>query len=228
MGCKKFCGEDFSDEKKRGNFLLDDSKNMLEEKATLTVGQRNIKFGKYTWRVLDIWGTKALLLAENILEKRTYHQKFECVTWEKCDLRKYLNGEFLQNFSGEEQARIVHVANKNPDNPWYRTEGGNSTLDRVFLLSINEIVKYFGDSGQLWKRNTEGYIDDQYNSERIAADAAGKECFWWLRSPGGDNHDAAYIDGGSIGIRGYAVDDSDDISYGGVRPALWLDFSQAQ
>jgi len=188
--------------------------------ASLTVGNV-IQFGKYKWRVLDVRDGKALLLAESIIEKRAYHNERTAITWEHCDLRKYLNGDFLNSF-GAEKERIAQVQNANPNNQWFeKIRGGNSTSDRVFLLSIEEVVKYFGDSGQLRKRpKREFWISDEYNTARIArlADGGGA-WWWWLRSPGGHGYGAAGVDhDGYLDVSGGDVSGAE----GGVRPALWL------
>ncbi|MDR1136141.1 MAG: DUF6273 domain-containing protein [Clostridiales Family XIII bacterium] len=195
--------------------------------------KRNIELGKYKWRVLDKQADKALLLAEYIIEKRPYDiLGFEDATWESCTLREYLNNEFFSEFSRLEQAGILKTRNANPDNQWYKTNGGNRTTDKVFLLSIDELVKYFGDSGDLasrkgwyWSNNKfelkdgKGYcINDRYNYERVAK-YGNDWAWWWLRSPGLDSSDAAYVDHDGVlyldGSRVYYEN-------GGVRPALWL------
>ena len=64
------------------------------------------------------------------------------------------------------------------------SRSGNATKDRIFLLSIEEVVKYFGDSGQFKNRPKDAYfIEDQYNSARIAEDADGIVFWWWRRPP---------------------------------------------
>lgn len=182
----------------------------------LTAGQRNVSFGSYSWRVLDVQDGKALLLAEDILEKRRYHSSETSVTWENCELREYLNGEFLRRFCSNEQDRIAKTENRNENNQWYCTSGGADTEDKVFLLSIEEVVKYFGDSGQLLQKSK--HIDDQYNNVRKAT-CQEKNLCWWLRSPGHSDDRAAnvYKDGKLImvGCR---------VAYTnyGIRPALWL------
>lgn len=190
-----------------------------QQAGRLMAGQRNVPFGGYSWRVLDVQNGKALLLAEEILEKRPYHSPGGSVTWETCGLRGYLNGEFLQTFNGPEQSRIVQTVNANKDNPWYGTQGGNRTADRVFLLSIEEVVKYFGDSDKLWRQSENEYcIDDRYNDER-KANYGSKAWWWWLRSPGSSGYDAADVDlDGSLSLYGRSVRGFE----GGVRPALWL------
>ena len=189
-----------------------------------------ISFANIDWWVLAIENDKAFLISENVLEKRKYNNEFTDVTWETCTLRKYLNGEFY-NSLGADRSKIAETKNSNPDNQWHGTDGGNTTTDKIFLLSLDEVVKYFGDSGQLnnppkddlqlqsWWIDDEYRIDDEYNSARIAKDKSGKVSWWWLRSPGGYSVSAAPVfDDGNIGVGGYYV----DIDSGGVRPALWL------
>jgi|GEM_PF-1214091 len=182
--------------------------------------KRNVQFGGYNWRVLDVQGDRALLLTEDIIEKRCYNTELIGVTWEICTLRKYLNGKFFRKFNGEERARIIEVNNVNKDNQWFGTKGGNNTKDKIFLLSIEETVKYFGDSGQLKNKNLESkyWIDDKYNNDRIAK-YENEELWWWFRSLGHYSYLAASVErNGSLDMRGGTVDDGEV----GVRPALWL------
>lgn len=205
---------------KKGNSRWEPGQNASKAPDSLTPGQRNVSFGKYLWRVLDVQNNRALLLAEEILEQRQYHSDNTSITWENCELRKYLNGAFLQTFSSQEQERIAKTEIRNADNQWFGTSGGRDTVDKIFLLSIEEVVKYFGDSGQLRKRPDKNawWIDDEYNSTRIAK-YQGKEAWWWLRSPGYYVDYAANVDyDGSLYMSGDGVDDE----YGGVRPTLWL------
>jgi hypothetical protein len=196
-----------------------------------------IQFSGYDWRVLEVdtLNKRKLVLSEKVLEERAYNVKYTDVTWETCDLRKYLNGEFLNRLDGK---RIVPINNLNSNNPWYDTTGGNNTIDSVFLLSLDEVIKYFGDSGDLMNRkgwywedrkfvlkDGQGWaINDQYNDSRIAYDVndVAKACWWWLRSPGSSSDGAANVyGGGSVDVIGINVH-SYDFDYGGVRPALWL------
>ena len=181
-----------------------------------------ITFGAYQWLVLEVQNNKALLLSKDIIEERQYHETYKDITWEKCDLRAYLNGQFFNSnsFTNADRARILQVNNYNENNQWFGTKGGAITNDKIFLLSLAEVVKYFGDSGQLAKRpkSNPWYIDDKYNSERIAQ-YNGSACFWWLRSPGRNGGDASdVLGGGGLDFSGYGVYGAS----GGVRPALWL------
>jgi transcriptional regulator with XRE-family HTH domain len=53
-----------------------------------------IIFGKYQWRVLKTDGNSALIITERVIELRAFHEEFIEITWENCDLRKYLNKQF--------------------------------------------------------------------------------------------------------------------------------------
>jgi hypothetical protein len=184
-----------------------------------------IKFGKYDWRVLEIQGNKALLLADKVTHVNVpYNEECSGVTWETCTLRKWLNSEFLiQEFTPWEQGSIALTSIQNESNQWYGTKGTNATSDKIFLLSISEVVKYFGDSGQLNNRPNKNmsYVDDNYNNIRIAKSISkGNAAWWWLRTPGIGNHAAFVSYDGLLLVHGYRVDN--DNGRGGVRPALFL------
>ena len=195
-----------------------------------------ITFDRYTWRVLDVQNDKALILTEHIVDQRPYHTRAGGVTWADCALRAYLNGAFLDAFGKANRSRIIPVTNRNPDNPWYLSNGGEDTLDHIFLLSTQEAVcEYFGDSS----KNLEGRSPKQRywfqrkdaNNSKRRASLGGHVWWWWLRSPGRDNRRCVYIHGdGNIGIQGngtfrYSSNTIHPVTgdnSGGIRPALWL------
>jgi hypothetical protein len=41
-------------------------------------------------------------------------------------------------FSADEKLNIIPVTNRNLDNQWYGTDGGDDTNDNIFLLSLEE------------------------------------------------------------------------------------------
>jgi hypothetical protein len=101
-----------------------------------------IRFGKYDWYVLDKQDGRALIITEKVIEKRAYHNQ-ECeITWETCDMRKYLNGEFYNSFSETDRSRIIEVVNENHDNPWYGTSGGGGDLspDGHFIFDGSDVL----------------------------------------------------------------------------------------
>jgi hypothetical protein len=199
----------------------------------MQVGDK-IVFGKYEWRVLDMQSNTALIITEDIIEQRAYHDAYKDITWADCSLRKYLNNEFFDKFAAADKSRITPVINKNPDNQWYGSNGGADTRDSIFLLSLEEVTcQYFGDSSsKLYNpgKNQRYWFErkDENNSKRLARlQEKDWHWWWWLRSPGRVNVKAVYIFGtdGNIGIQGNNIlkgNISDGKCTGGVRPALWL------
>jgi hypothetical protein len=199
--------------------------------AVINTGCEIIDFGGYDWLVLEKKDGKALILSLCVLEHMAYNDERTDVTWETCTLRTYLNFNFYNSFSADDKARVVETKISNKDNQWYGTSGGNDTDDHIFLLSLEEVVKYFGDSGQLSDRPSKStryigdtsdtsYISDQYNDARIAYSAEVSSYSWWLRSPSGRSNLAAYVD-----YHGFVVfvDDYSSVSSNnGVRPAMWI------
>ncbi len=199
----------------------------------MQVGDK-IVFGSYSWKVLDIEKDRALIISEYIIEQRPYHDAYVGITWADCSLRKYLNGEFYDGFNEAEKSRICPVINKNYDNEWYGTAGGEDTRDNIFLLSMEEAVcQYFGDSSAMLYnpgKNQRYWFErkDKNNSRRVAKLEDNKEqiWWWWTRTPGRVNVKSVYIHGdGNIGIQGNNIlkgNIADGRCTGGVRPALWL------
>jgi transcriptional regulator with XRE-family HTH domain len=216
--------------------LLNSSIDSILMPISVEVGDI-IDFGEYKWRVLDVRGDKALIVTENVIEERAFHNDNDTknkVTWEQSDMRMYLNGEFYNRFSASEQVRIVEINVVNLDNPWYGKNQYNDTLDKIFLLSYEEVVRYFGDSGALENRKGVEYdvmgleygdaIHDEYDKARSVLNLAGFNAWWWLRSPGGprDHTDHDHATAGSVdNIIWLCGDDVCKID-GGVRPAMWV------
>ena len=194
-----------------------------------------IQFGGLDWRLLDVQGNRALIITENIVELLPYNAEPKSVTWETCTLREYLNGEFCSKFSKEEQERIIETRISNTDNLWYETNGGAETTDKVFLLSLEEVDKYFGETGDYMNKIRKAYagnhpngewvpIDDGYafinanDSDRIAK-FNNEAWLWWLRSPGNTNdYAASVLLYGEVHVSGLGV----GYANGGVRPALFI------
>jgi len=181
-----------------------------------------IEFGNYEWRVIDAQDGKILILSEYIVRGPVeFHGSGGSVRWENSQTRRYLNTEFLDSFSTYERSKIVETYVVNTDNPWFDTYGGRNTMDYIFLLSIEEAVLYFGDSGQLANRPHQRSvaIDDEYNHLRVAQSLDNSNAiFWWLRSTGITDRTAAFVGRDGINVMGMFA----GYTYGGIRPAMWL------
>ncbi len=190
----------------------------------LTKGEY-IEFGSYPqnngrskepieWLVLEVNGNEVFLVSRYGLDCKYYHLEWSDITWENCDLRKWLNGEFLNAaFSEEEQQRIKLSEVVNDNNPEYRTLGGNYTWDRVFCLSLAEAERYFkNDNERMCRRTARAIAHRAYSSD-------DGYCWWWLRSPGGNQHHASGVDtDGALYPSGHYVSSDGNA----VRPALRL------
>ena len=215
-----------------------------------------ITFAGYNWLVLERHDDKMLLVSEILTENRQFHRSHTETIWATCDLRDYLNNEFYSSvFDDEQRVKIVKTTLPPYINPWYGLDNNKARLvqlkektkfsldaakcteDFVFILSIEEILKYFGDNGDLEKRvgyewqgeNGEAdfalrngfgqFIFDQYSDSRIAKDAHGNAGAYWSRTPGYQYHYnfGIYPNGNFWPATGGGVEQKL-----GVRPAMWI------
>ena len=155
-----------------------------------------VSFGVYEnqpieWQVLEVKDNKALLLSKHILFTMPFDKNCKG-SWNTSSLRQYLNGEFYENCFTESEKNDIISSN-------IKVNSGD-TKDRIYLLSVDEVNKYFKN-----------------DQERIAVSLDGCEDWWWLRSRGCYGNGAAYVDDdGYVNSDGYYADFVD----GGVRVAL--------
>lgn len=189
-----------------------------EQDNNISNGKENIE-----WRVLAKENNRILVISDKALDCKPFNETKENVTWRTCTLRKWLNDDFFNSaFSNAEKKRIPTVTVLADKNPEFSINSGKATKDKVFLLSIKEVNKYFNSkiSRQCMPTNFAvaqgGYISNTYSADV-------KATCWWLRSPGGYGLVcAAYVD--NIGdIRAYGASVESD--NGTVRPAMWINLN---
>lgn len=187
------------------------------------------------WRVLSNSDGKLFLLSDQNLDVKPYNSSYTGITWEKSTIRSWLNGyaasennsetNYSSNnfidaaFSSDEQVVIANTYVYNKDNPLYNTSGGNDTTDRIFLLSIEEAnnSSYFPNGNDSRKSTNTAYVASYSGMYGV-----GAADFWWLRSPGFSNSDAANVrDGGGVPSNGGPVDNTACA----VRPAFNLNLN---
>ena len=185
---------------------------------------KKVKFGSYwknnarkkhlKWLVLDEKDGKTLLLAKHGLDCRQYgtYGTSCSTTWENCDLRKWLQSTFINNaFSEEEQQAIVLTKND--------TKGSRTTEDKVFLLSIEEAQKYFKNAEE------RKCMPTPYAKLHNAWSSDDNLCYWWLRSPGITQNNAAIVhSNGNVYGDGYYVFDVSTT----IRVAMWVNSSKLE
>lgn len=173
------------------------------------------------WIVLDRIDGRLLLLSHDSLDAAPYHRvPFEPVTWERSDLRRWMNSDFPAAAFNESELSLVPTV-KVPNAPQSATgtAAGPATRDRVFALSETEASIYISDAVEraaLGSAALSAAVDD----DDLPTDEEGR-ADWWLRSPGTYDFTAQYVD--REGVR-HGSGAAADATYG-VRPALWLDTS---
>ncbi len=194
--------------------------------CNITVGDI-VKYGAYEqdnnqangneaieWLVLDKQDGKAFLISKYCLDSRRYNPD-TFITWENCELRKWLNTEFYHcAFSEIQRQNILTTTVHTPDTPtqWDPIDGGNDTLDKLFLLSVDEANQYFTDGRA---RRTVATANAAAKGARVEKNNS----YWWLRSPGSESYYASSVNNaGTVDSIGRAVG-----AYGvAVRPAMWV------
>lgn len=201
------------------------TKYIKEQLGNAEVGN-TIKFGSYEqdddenngkenieWQVLEKQENKVLVISTYGLDCHPYNDEDENVTWKNCTLRSWLNDEFIETaFSKDEQKLVAESRLKNADNSENGTDGGKDTVDKVFLLSIDEVKEYFSSDDTRKCEPTE-YAKAQ------GVYFGDNTCCWWLRSPGYGQIYAAYVYyAGNVSIDGCSV----SFDNGTIRPAMWI------
>jgi len=96
------------------------------------------------WEIITENENGILLASRYVLDAKPYHFERTDITWEDCSLRTWLNNDFMNTaFNDYEQSLINEVYLENKDNVLCETDGGNDTIDRVFLLSSEDVFSYF-------------------------------------------------------------------------------------
>ena len=195
--------------------------------AKLRVGD-TIEFGRYEqdnefgngpeaieWEVLEIKDGSALIVSRYGLDAKSYHDIYTEITWERCTLRNWLNNDFYDEaFNEAEKNQILSTTVINPENSTYGTSGGDSTEDRVFLLSLADARRFYETDRQ---RVLDATAYAKANDVFISEDNG--RTFWWLRTPGQTRLYAT-------GIKSFGTPDYNGVNVqfpqGAIRPAIYL------
>ena len=213
------------------------------------------KYESIKWRVLNRNGNDALLLADVALDDQKYNTNYEDVTWETSSMRSWLNGygasvnqpktdysrkNFINSAFTSTQRNAIKTTNVvNNNNIDYGTAGGNTTSDKVFLLSESEVYNTdtaagYGfakdyatcDEARRSRCSTYAYamgIYRDYNTDAEDTKYNGN-IYWWLRFSGYDRDSVDLVDMyGWVDLYDSSVDSGSD----GVRPALHLNLSSS-
>ena len=170
-----------------------------------------IKFGSYPyeadgtekpieWIILEKYSDDtALLLSRYGLDAVRFAGSSN--NWEKSEIRHWLNNEFYNKaFDEKERINIIESSIECEKRVFFvnRTYTVN---DKIFLLSIEEVEKYFNS----YKDRI--CLPTPYAKTNVYTNADyGGSCWWWLRSPGYDKGYAAAVpDAGGVSDDNFAV-----------------------
>jgi hypothetical protein len=135
-----------------------------------------------------------LVISDTDVATLPFHGESGDTSWETCDLRRWLNGAFLQlSFTESERQKILPSEVKAVASKRFGTEAGKDTTDRLYIAGLEEIAKLMPSD------------EDRRTGS-----------WWWLRTPGCNEEFAACVapDGRLIPIGNFA-----DSVYG-VRPLM--------
>ena len=159
------------------------------------------------WLVVERQGSKCLLLSRYGLGIQMYNDTFLHTTWEKSDIRSWLNDTFYKlAFNPQESQRIVTTALD-------KTFFSSGTNDHVFLLSKEEARLL---SSEERKAEPTRYA----RNAGFKMEFSSKYGRWWLRDQGTRSIDAAFVD-----VNGGINETGIDVRTTGVmvRPAVWVE-----
>lgn len=160
------------------------------------------------WIVVHREGDRVLVVSRySIYESYMNHTMWSGTTWEKCDLRKTLNGMFMTAAFEKSEAEMIAETEVETD--------GKTTKDRIFLLSREEVDKF------LAMDHTTDYLllcERAYSTPKSDEDRYVR---WWLRSVY-DNNNRMYV----VGKKGDYEPNYPFNSDAGVRPAMWLNVNR--
>ncbi len=151
------------------------------------------------WIVLDKQDGKILLITKSWLYKGSFESSVDStwdntkISWEHCSLRDSLNTWVFENaFVGKTASHILD------------TETSAGIYDKLFLLSYDEVVKYFG-------------IND---GDRIISDYGCLSGYYWIRSSNtGEECQFIVYSSGSFGFESAKHELC-------IRPAIWVNISE--
>ncbi len=211
-------------------------KNIAEAKVIFDT-MRTITFGSYKgedieWIVLESGDNGRLLLSKYAIDYRPY----ECTdgflkSWETAMLRTWLNEDFFEEaFSEEEKSKILWNETEVYDTRkrgYFSAETvkGKTQLERVFLLSRDEVAKYYG------KTLPTCYCEPTFYAVSLGAEQT--DVRWWMRGPCERIDDAKGTNTGIPAVKGdtdpdthnYKLYHEEEGAKCGIRPAMWVDLN---
>ena len=164
------------------------------------------------WYVLEKTSDSLLLMSCYVLDCVQFNNADAFATWDQSTILRWLNDTFYNTaFSGAEKMLVCPSEIGVDHNPYFDTDPGEKTTEKVFLLSISETTKYLWTDAMRQGRPTAYAI-----AKGVRVGAQGN-CMWWLRTPGYDaSSSTRMLSDGTINYCGYRVHSD----FNGVRPCI--------
>ena len=203
------------------------------------------KYEPIKWRVLNVSGEQAILLADIVLDNQKYNLNHIKLSWENSSIRSWLNGygaeynepnqdytnkNFINFAFSDEEKRAICLTDIN-------NYGIHNLEDKIFLLDTTDI--YDTERAKSYGFVEDNIVKDEARQSKSStyAKAMGVmsavdteymgSCAWWLRSAYAISGDAVIsyvLDSGIMYLQGSSIDNY----VIGVRPALQLDLSDTE
>ncbi len=184
------------------------------------------------WIVIDVDDDKQLyLLSRNVLEVLQYDSRGPSnATWKDSELRAFLNESFYDKaFNDTEKALIADSEVINDTNE-HGIPGGENTIDKVFIPSVDELLSYVpfyewdeetstGETYFLMTYKTDHAVNYKDPKTGKKAERSPLEWeIWWLRLPKDDPSEISIVSMGPKCRVGNMT--SSATRFQGVRPAI--------
>lgn len=132
------------------------------------------------WSVLAEEDGKMLITSLCALDASAFRNTLEVkIAWSSSSMREWLNDSFLNEaFTVEEQERILDTELVNNGRSDAKGASDENTIDKIFLLSADELEKYFADEA------SRKLIASEYAEVNCAIVSKNNgNTSWWLRAP---------------------------------------------
>lgn len=207
------CDVGSGDRAAEDGYSVQEDKYELSDAENAQAGQI-VSFGSYEqdndltngseeifWLVTERNNDELTLVSLYCLDAAPYSLEPGEVTWETSHVRTFLNGEFFEAaFDEQERASILSTTVTNSPNPVHNTDGGADTVDKVWLLSLEEVMSMYDivDAQETFYSQLYAPATPYAISKGLWLELPdSNRCWWWLRSSGGNPENVAEV--GSAG-----------------------------
>ena len=197
---------------------------------TLRVGDA-VQFGRYeqdndsgngpepiVWWVMMSSGNMLYLLSESVLDTGLYDSEYKDITWAECDLRTWLNNDFLNKaFTENERLIIAKTRLKTGGNTVSGAKGGADTEDRIFAMSHEDLMRIANTGAEVNVFSMYAYPTRKAIANGVETASYGTAS-WWLRTPGTNQRGVTVCD-----PKGEPIYSKRPNYEGiGIRPCMWI------